>query len=94
MVIDTLFKSRSGTLYAGTGDGGNKFSGRMVKDGRITGKMQDGIPGTLVATFVTPFELAGRVLPLHADIRIDGRMDRLGRYLTPRTRENSRGVSG
>jgi hypothetical protein len=93
MKIDTLFTSKSsGTLYAGTDDGDGKFSGQMIKDGRLTGKMQNGIPGTLVAKFVEPVEPNGKALPLHADIKVDGAGTAfgLGQYLTSLTRAQQR----
>lgn len=98
MVIDTLFKSRSGTLYAGTDDGDGKFSGKMIKDGRWVGKLQTGIPGTLVGKFVTPYDTDSKVnprskgLPLHADIKVEGAGTAfgLGQYLTSVSRTQQR----
>lgn len=94
MKIDTLFKSESGKLYVGTIDGDGKFTGKSisVSSGELGGKTYNGMKGTVVAKFVTPFEHTGKTAPLHADIKVEGAGTAfgLGQYLTSLTRAQQR----
>jgi len=72
-MIDTLFKVNK-TLYAGTEDGGGKFSGYAVASGKLKGEYRTGMTGQPQGRIVgEPLDLkAGDNLPGSVVLQLEG----------------------
>ena len=73
-MIDVLFLSSNENLYAGTEDGGGKFSGYAVANGKLKGAYRTGITGKPLGRIVgEPLDLkAGDQLPGNTDLHLEG----------------------
>ena len=83
-MIDTLFLSQNDNLYAGTEDGGGKFSGYAVANGKLKGAYRTGMTGKPLGRIVgEPLDLkAGDQLPGNTDLHLEGATTvTIGRYL-------------
>lgn len=83
-MIDTLFLSSNDNLYAGTEDGGGKFSGFAVANGKLKGAYRTGMAGKPLGRIVgEALDLkAGDNLPGNTDLQLEGATTvTIGRYL-------------
>ena len=73
-MIDTLFLSSGDALYAGKDEGGGKFTGHPVKNGKITGAMKVHMNGRPLGRVLgEPLDLSsGDVIPRNTSIHLEG----------------------